>query len=321
MNLPRKRLLELVPARRLAPLIALAGAGLYYGREVEPANVEVVSVELALPRLEAAFDGYRIAHVSDLHADGWMTPGRVLELVEFVNAEAPDLVVITGDFATYSFLQGPLIHHVPKLAAPLSRLRAPDGVLAVLGNHDHKTDDGVPKRAPGAARKEHDVPETVRRTLAAAGAKELRNTVHTLRRGEAALHLCGVDSVCWGEDRMGSVLFELPERGAAVLLVHEPDFADKSAATGRFDLQLSGHSHGGQVRLPLLGPPLLPPLGRRYPDGLYRVEDMLLYTNRGLGNHPRLRFNCRPEITLLTLRSPSTRSKPRQQHLPGMPMP
>lgn len=308
-------------ARRLAPLVALAGAvagaGLYYGHEVEPADVEVVSVELALPRLETPFDGYRIAHVSDLHADGWMTPGRVLKLVELVNARAPDLVVITGDFATYSLLHGPRIHHVPKLAAPLRRLRAPDGVLAVLGNHDHKTDDGVPQRALGATRKEHDVPETVRRVLAAAEVTELRNTVHMLRRGEAALHLCGVDSAYWDEDRLGSVLGELPERGAAVLLVHEPDFAERSAAPGRFDLQLSGHSHGGQVRLPLLGPPLLPPLGRRYPGGLYRVKDMLLYTNRGLGNHPRLRLNCRPEITLLTLRSPSTRNKPHQQPSPA----
>jgi hypothetical protein len=203
-------------ARRLAPLVALAGAvagaGLYYGHEVEPADVEVVPVELALPRLEAPFDGYRIAHVSDLHADGWMTPGRVLKLVELVNARAPDLVVITGDFATYSLLHGPRIHHVPKLAAPLRRLRAPDGVLAVLGNHDHKTDDGVPQRAFGAVRKEHDVPETVRRTLAAAGVTELRNTVHTPRRGEAALHLCGVDSAYWGEDRLGSVLEELRVR-------------------------------------------------------------------------------------------------------------
>jgi predicted MPP superfamily phosphohydrolase len=126
-----------------------------------------------------------------------------------------------------------------------------------------------------------------------------------------------VDSAYWDEDRLGSVLDELPERGAAVLLVHEPDFGERSAAAGLFDLQLSGHSHGGQVRLPLLGPPLLPPLGRRYPGGLYRIKDMLLYTNRGLGNHPRLRLNCRPEIALLTLCSPSTRNKARQQPSPA----
>jgi predicted MPP superfamily phosphohydrolase len=276
--------------RRRTLLGAALGAaflgGLGYAREVEPAAVEVVPVSLVLPRLDARFDGYRIAHVSDLHADGWMTPGRVLELVHLVNAEEPDLVAFTGDLATYSWLRS-LIRHVPGLAAPLRRLRVPDGALAVLGNHDHETN-----------------PQVVRRTLAAAGMYELCNTALTLRRRGAMLHLCGVDSALKGVPRLDPVLKSLPEEGSAVLLAHEPDFADESAATGRFDLQLSGHSHGGQIRLPVLGPqPYLPKLGRRYVDGLYRVGGMFLYTNRGLGNHPRFRFNCRPEITTVTLRS------------------
>ena len=285
---------------------ALAGGAglLYHAREVEPESVEVVPVGLALPRLGGEFDGCRIAHIGDVHADGWMTPGRLLGIVELVNAEAPDLVAITGDFATYSPLSGALVRHVPGLAAPLRRLRAP--AFAVLGNHDYKPDAGLARRAlaaAGVARKARSPAEAVRRALAASGVVELRNRVHTLRRGGAALHLCGVDSALWGMDRLGSVLDGLPARGAAVLLAHEPDFADEAAPTGRFDLQLSGHSHGGQVRMPLLGAPLLPPLGRRYPRGLYGVGDMLLYTNRGLGSHPRLRFSCRPEITLLTLRA------------------
>ncbi len=275
---------------------ALGGAllgGLFYSREVEPGDVEVVPVSLVLPRLDARFDGYRIAHISDLHADGWMTPGRALELVSLVNAEEPDLVAFTGDLATYSWLRS-LIRHVPGLVAPLRRLRAPDGVFAVLGNHDHETNSQV-----------------VRRSLAAAVMTELENTVHTLRRGSAGdsagadLHLCGIDSALKGTPSLAPVLEALPEEGAAILLAHEPDLADESAAAGRFDLQLSGHSHGGQVRLPVLGPqPYLPKLGRKYTSGLCRVAGMLLYTNRGLGNHPRFRFNCRPEITVLTLRSP-----------------
>lgn len=89
----------------------------------------------------------------------------------------------------------------------------------------------------------------------------------------------------------------------AILLAHEPDFADTSAVTGRFCLQLSGHSHGGQVLLPLLTLLFLPSLSRKYPPGLYRVGGMLLYTNRGLKAHPNLRFNYRPEITIFTLRA------------------
>lgn len=286
-------------------LAALAGAGLYYAREIEPADVEVTSVSLVLPRLAPAFDGYRLALIGDIHADGWMTPGRLLHLAKLVNAEQPDLVAIAGDFATYSPFRSPA-HCVPGLAAPLRRLRAPDGVFAVLGNHDHKVHlparlrhalysaDGDPGRATA---------ETVRYTLARGGVRELGNAVHTLHRGGAVLHLCGVDSVHSGMDRLEKVLEQLPAEGAAVLLAHEPDFADTAAATGRFDLQLSGHSHGGQVHLPPFGATILPPLGRKYPDGPYEIGGMRLYTNRGLGSHPRLRFSCRPEITVLTLRA------------------
>ncbi len=267
---------------------ALLG-GLVYAREVEPADVEVVPVSLVLPRLDEQFDGYRIALISDLHADGWMTPGRVLGLVNLVNAEEPDLVALTGDFATYSRFWSRL-RHVPDLVAPLRRLHAPDGTFAILGNHDHETNSQV-----------------VRYTLAAAAVTELNNTVFTLRRHGASLHLCGVDSALEGTPRLDLVLRNLSQEGAAILLAHEPDFADESAATGRFDLQLSGHSHGGQVRLPVLGSqPYLPELGRRYASGLYRVGGMFLYTNRGLGNHPRFRFNCRPEITVLTLKAPES---------------
>ena len=260
--------------------------GLVYVRKIEPGDVEVVPVSLVLPRLDARFDGYRIAQISDIHADGWMTPGRVLGLVNLVNAEAPDLVTITGDFATYSRFRS-LICHASRLVAPLRRLCAPDGVVAVLGNHDHKTDA-----------------RTIRRILAASGVIELHNAVLTLRRGGESLHLCGVDDLKEGTPGLGRALEGLSPPGCAVLLAHEPDFADKSAATGRFGLQLSGHSHGGQVGLPLLRYPFLPKLSRKYPVGLYRVGDMFLYTNRGLGAHPRFRFNCRPEITVFTLRSP-----------------
>ncbi len=269
-----------------AALGVLLLGGLVYVRKVEPEDVEVVPVSLVLPRLDAAFEGYRIAQISDIHADGWMTPGRVLSLVNLVNAEAPDLVAITGDFATYSRFRS-LIRHASRLVAPLRRLQATDGVVAVLGNHDHKTDA-----------------RTVRRVLAASGVIELHNAVLTLRRGGESLYLCGVDDLKEGTPRLDRALEGLSEEGAAVLLAHEPDFADESAATGRFDLQLSGHSHGGQVGVPLLRYLFLPKLSRKYPTGLYRVGDMFLYTNRGLGAHPRFRFNCRPEITVFTLRSP-----------------
>ena len=278
-------------AARHAALLAAAGAaslgGLYYARKVEPEQIVVERVSLTLPRLSPAFDAYRIVQVSDVHMDGWMAPERLARIVGLANDERPDLVAITGDAVTRSRLYS-TAHLAPLLVGPLAELRARDGVLAVLGNHDHRA---------GA--------KAVRRALREAGVVELDNRVRTLRRDGDELHVAGVDSLYAGLDRLELVLEGLPEGGCAVLLAHEPDFADRSAATGRFDLQLSGHSHGGQVRLPFLGPLHLPRLGRQYPAGLYEVGGMRQYTNRGVGvTLARLRANCRPEVTVLTLRAP-----------------
>ena len=271
-------------ARRAAIAAAVLGAGgLVYAREIEPRRIEIVRLEPVLPRLAAAFDGYRIVQIGDLHLDDWARPAYLDRIAGMVNAERPDLVVVTGDFASYSAER----LDTDRLVRALGRLRAPDGVLAILGNHDYLTDVKL-----------------IRHCIREAGLTELLNETVTLRRGGAALHVSGIDDVMEGRSRLDLVLRDVPEDGAAVLLAHEPDFADVSAACGRFDLQLSGHSHGGQVRVPLLGRAVLPPFSQRYTRGLHRVGGMLLYTNRGLGTvHTRLRFGCRPEITTLTLRS------------------
>ena len=128
--------------------------------------------------------------------------------------------------------------------------------------------------------------------------------MRTLERGGALLHVAGLDDVWEDKHRLDRVLDILPGEGGSILLAHEPDIADEVAATGRFDLQISGHSHGGQVVIPLVGPPRLPPYGQKYPLGHYRIgpEGMHLYTTRGIGMiRPYVRFNCRPEITVYTL--------------------
>ncbi len=174
------------------------------------------------------------------------------------------------------------------LSKALSLIEAANGIVGVLGNHDYLTDHGM-----------------IWRLIHESGITELSNEVYTVRRGESVLHFAGVDNFRQRRARLDLVLEKLPEEGAAILLAHEPDFADVSAATGRFDLQLSGHSHGGQVRLPFLGPVVRPLYAMKYADGLHHVDGMLLYTNRGLGLlKPHLRFNCRPEVTILTLLAP-----------------
>ena len=102
--------------------------------------------------------------------------------------------------------------------------------------------------------------------------------------------------------RLDQVLDKLTDDSPAILLAHEPDFADISSKTGRFAMQVSGHSHGGQVIVPFHGPLVLPYLGQKYPKGLYRLGQMVQYTNRGVGMiYPYVRFNCPPEITLFVL--------------------
>jgi uncharacterized protein len=238
---------------------------------------------MPLPHLAPEFFGYRIVQLSDIHADRWMSAQRLAKIVRRVNDLHPDLVVLTGDYITQSPAK-----FGPNLVV-LKDLHPVDGrVLAVLGNHDAWTN-----------------PNLIQNTLESANVQMLTNQVVTLHRQSAQLHVGGVDDIWTHRDRLDQVLAALPVDGAAILLAHEPDFADTSAATGRFDLQLSGHSHGGQVYFPFWQR-VLPPLAYKYPVGQYTVGSMVQYTNRGVGmSGLPFRFNCRPEITAFTLETVS----------------
>lgn len=264
--------------------LALLGAAFIgtaiYATRIEPSWLRVKYVPIKLSRLPKAFHDTRIVQITDIHMGGWTTRERLMEAVNLINQLRPDVVAITGDFVDRhsNSLMDDLI-------VPLSALNPVDLTVAVMGNHDYAFNVSA-----------------IRRVLQTANITELRNSVHTLKRGDAALHLAGVDDIARHRDSLDTVLDQLPDDGAAVLLAHEPDFADVSAPTGRFDLQISGHAHGGQIRLPLIGMPLLPSYGKRYPSGRYQVGDMVQYTNRGLGMiRPYARFMARPEITVFIL--------------------
>jgi predicted MPP superfamily phosphohydrolase len=262
----------------------LGAAGITYAHAIEPARVEVNRIRLRLPRLAPEFDGFRLAQISDLHMDRtWMSDERLTALIRRVNDQQPDAVAITGDFVTAEAEP-----FADALVEALRTLNPHEAAVAILGNHDHWTNAAV-------------IRDVIRRS----GLTDVNNGVHTLRRGKAKLHLAGVDDVWEKQDRLDLVLQTLPDEGAAILLAHEPDYADTSAQTGRFDLQLSGHSHGGQFILPFFGPIVLPYLAFKYPVGQYQVGPMIQYTNRGLGMvHPQIRLNCPPEITVFTLEAP-----------------
>lgn len=248
---------------------------------------KIENVRLELARLPRAFSGFRVAQISDIHMGSWMNLPRFQHVADLIAAQEPDVLLITGDFLTGRSFPDRARQWIDDLVNVLSPLAETIPSFAVLGNHDYWTN-----------------PQAVRDMLRRSGVMDLTNAVFTLAREDRHLHLCGLDDIKEGVVRLDQVLAQLMDNSAAILLVHEPDFADTSAATGKFDLQVSGHSHGGQIVIPLYGPPVLPRTGRKYHTGLYKVGRMFQYTTRGVGvDRMPIRFNCPPEITIFELES------------------
>lgn len=260
--------------------IAAGLGGVAYSTLIEPQRLSLERVSTRLPHLPASLEGFRIAVLSDFHLHPFTKIDHVQEAVRLANTLQPDLAVLLGDYVDAS------VDAIDELAPELARLNARFGVFGVLGNHDHWKG-----------------PEIVRRALRASGISVLQNSGIPLTVGRSELFLAGLESVWSGHLNIAAALADRRGEVPTILLMHEPDYADTAAADGRISLQLSGHSHGGQVRLPLIGALQLPSWGRRYDQGLYHLRDMLLYTNRGIGlvDIP-VRFNCLPEVTEITLR-------------------
>jgi predicted MPP superfamily phosphohydrolase len=257
---------------------------------IEPTWLKVEHVTLSVPRLPPAFDGYRLVQLTDFHYPRSLGEAYFRRVIAVANAQHPDLVVMTGD---YICVQSRDAEGAARLIAGL---HAPDGIIGVLGNHDFWTSS-----------------EHMARCLRANGVTVLRNDARAIRRknGRASLTaprlwIVGVDDVWEGKVDLAKALHGVPAAETKILLAHEPDFADTAKNHG-IAVQLSGHSHGGLVWIPGLGAPRLPPYCRKYPHGLYTVGALHLYTSRGLGVIPvfniPVRFNCRPEITVFTLRA------------------
>ena len=251
-------------------------AGPAWALILEPSWLMLERVKVRLKNLAPSLHGLRIAFLSDLHRGPHVDPSHIRRAVQMAREAAPHLILLGGDFVSQS------VTYADSCAQELVSLQAPLGVYACLGNHDYWTD-----------------PDAVTRALSRAGVRVLRNEGVEVAEG---LWVAGLDDVWEGRPSLDMALRGMPTDATAVLVVHEPDYADEVAADGRVMLMVSGHTHGGQVRLPFLGPPVLPYLGQRHPAGLYVLGDMKLYVSRGVGLiAPPVRFNCRPEVTLLTL--------------------
>lgn len=243
--------------------------------------LEVVRLSVALPALPESFKGIKLVHFSDVHLGLFSKPEDLQQVTERIAAEKPDLICFTGDIVE----EGTRI--LSSVVPILHDLQAPYGKYAVLGNHDYR------------AREQ----QVVRNAWAASGFEVLDNRNIRLSKKDDELFIAGVDDALHGVPNLPQALTGIPEGSAVILLAHEPDFADE-AAQFPIHLQLSGHSHGGQVRLPFIGHLLTPKLARKYVQGMYQVgnQSMYVYTNRGLGTTILpVRLFCRPELTILTL--------------------
>jgi predicted MPP superfamily phosphohydrolase len=262
-------------------------AGVAYSREIEPRELSIEQITIFVKRLPPALQGFRIGLLSDLHYGAYVE--SVLQsAVQAANQAKPDLMLLGGDFVTWHHDNiGHLSADAHAGARAFSNLQAPCGVIAILGNHDYSPH-----------------PEVVSGALKENGILLLRNQAKAVEKDGARIWVGGIDDALEGRPDLDATFAGIPQTETRILLAHEPDFANEVDAAYRVDLQLSGHSHGGQVRIPLIGPPVLPPLAERYPMGHYRLGEMQIYTTRGLGMiGPMVRFDCPPELTLLTLQA------------------
>jgi len=278
-GISRRKFLKLGGAAAATGVAAFAGTAGWVAWHDESQDLSIERVAIPLPNLPPALEGFTIAQLSDIHLLPLTQPELVRRAVAMTNSLDPDLTVLTGDYVWRE------VESMFELAPIIAALNAKHGVLSIFGNHDLWTD-----------------PDVVRLGMREARIPLLVNEGVTLDVGGAALHLAGLDDGWSGNPDLDAAMANAPISATTILLLHEPDLADEYALDPRISLQLSGHSHGGQIRLPIIGPPVLPYLSWKYDMGLYRVGDMWLYTNRGIGvtNEP-YRFNCPPEITEFTL--------------------
>lgn len=265
----------------------LGAAGLVQGFLIEPFRVALVEFEVPLHQLPREFDGVKVLQLSDLHfRQRPRLQGRLLALA---SRSAPDLVVITGDLIDREADMDPCLAFLAELH---DRTRAP--VVTVPGNWEHRI---FPTKA--------DIGRWYGRVRGEGRAAVLVNESVRLRRGDALLWLVGTDDPYFGHADLAASFDGVPDNACALVLTHAPEAFEELARWKQVRLVLAGHTHGGQVCLPFVGPVRVPSrYGTRFAHGLFRIGGALFYVNEGIGtSHMPVRFLCPPELTSITIRS------------------
>jgi len=261
------------------PLVAVS-AGAAYSRLIEPYNYWISENDVFIRDLPPSFENFRITQLTDIHHSRILGISEVQRVVSLAQQTRPDMFVLTGDYSTT------YRRYIEPCAEALAALSAPEGVWAVLGNHDHYTD-----------------PELTTRALERNHIAVLNNAHTTLRRGPDSLQLSGIDDWTWNATDWSRAFSGLDAKTPTILLSHQPRVLDFEE-TRNVALILSGHTHGGQLKFPFLGAPArLFTDDLKYARGLFRRGETQLYVSSGTGviGLP-LRFGVRPEIAVLRLR-------------------
>ncbi|NRD78703.1 metallophosphoesterase [Bacillus sp. BRMEA1] len=267
-------------------ILGLGSAGLFYANKIEPVLLETSEREIRHPLIPKAFDGVKIIQFSDTHLGFHYNLNQFGNLINKINSLKPDLIFFTGDLMDEPNKYPKINQIVPHL----QRLRAPLGKYCIYGNHDH-----------GGYGTEiyRNIMETADFTIL------LNRSIPISYKGANRIYLAGIDDAMLGKPDIPVSLKKVPQNHFTILLSHAPDLAEE-AAKYPIHWQLSGHSHGGQVKIPFFGALVIPPFARIYQEGHYLIGEnpLNLYVNRGIGT-TRLpfRFMVKPELTVFTLKT------------------
>lgn len=269
-----------ISRRQFLKHVCCIGAVASYPLLIEHCLVQTNSYRIPVANLPHSFNGFRIVQLTDLHFGAMFQTQWIYYITEITNNMKGDIIVCTGDY-----VQGTSsTREIDTVWQLLSNLNASSGVFSVLGNHDHWAD---------TARSDYWLKKT---------GQDLRHKAVPIRRGPDTLWIAGAGDLFEDHQDLDKVLEQIPEADCRIVLAHNPDTAD-TPYRKRIDLIISGHTHGGQVKIPFFGAPYLPVQNKEYTEGLKRSHCWCpVFISRGIGSAILpVRFNCFPEIAVLEL--------------------